>query len=98
MLQDLDLDGKDIQLVRNLYWDQSAIRHQNELGEFTSITRGVRYGCVLSPDLFNLYSENILRHLDGIGGLIVGGYTLSELDMQMILYLLHSQKRNYKKC
>src|SRR5437870_9883717 len=24
MLQDLDLDGKDIRLVRNLYWDQSA--------------------------------------------------------------------------
>ena len=32
MLQDLDLDGKDIRLVRNLYWDQSAaIRYQNEL-------------------------------------------------------------------
>src|SRR5438132_5417257 len=31
MLQDLDLDGKDIRLVRNLYWDQSAaIRYQNE--------------------------------------------------------------------
>src|SRR5207244_2897663 len=31
MLQDLDLDGKDIRLVRNLYWDQSAaIRYQNK--------------------------------------------------------------------
>ena len=60
MLQDLDLDGKDIRLVRNLYWNQSAaIRHQNELGEFTSIKRGVRQGCVLSPDLFNLYSETL---------------------------------------
>src|SRR5579872_502632 len=75
MLQ--DLGGKDIRLARNLYWNQSApIRHQNELGEFTSIKRGVRQGCVLSPDLFNLYSENIMRHLYGIGGLIVGGYTV----------------------
>ena len=73
MLQDLDLDGKDIRLVRNLYWDQSAaIRYQNELGNFANIRRGVRQGCVLSPDLFNLYSENIMRHLDGIGGLIIG--------------------------
>src|ERR1700730_16762891 len=48
MLQDLDLEGKDLRLVRNLYWDQSAaIRHQNELGEVTSIKRGVRKGCVL---------------------------------------------------
>src|SRR5437870_6695400 len=63
MLQDLDLDGKDIRLVRNLYWDQSAaIRYKNELGNFASIKRGVRHGCVLSPDLFNLYSENIMRH------------------------------------
>src|SRR5437899_11781247 len=47
MLQDLDLDGKDIWLVRNLYWDQSAaISYQNELGNFASITRGVRQGCV----------------------------------------------------
>ena len=38
MLQDLDLDGKDIGLVRNLYWDQSAaIRYQNELGNFANI-------------------------------------------------------------
>jgi len=80
MLQDLDMDGKDIRFVRNLYWEQSAaIRHQNELGNFAGIKRGVRQGCVLSPDLFNLYSENIMRHLDGIGGLIVGGYTLNNL-------------------
>src|SRR5437870_11073996 len=40
MLQDLDLDGKDIRLVRNLYWDQSAaIRYQNELGNFAHIRR-----------------------------------------------------------
>ena len=87
MLQDLDMDGKDIRCVRNLYWKQSAaIRHQNELGNFASIKRGVRQGCVLSPDLFNLYSENIMRHLDGVGGLIIGGYTLNNLRyMQMIL-------------
>src|SRR5437899_6207226 len=55
MLQDLDLDGKDIRLVRNLYWNQSAaIRYHNELGNFTHIRRRV-------------------RHLDGVGGLIIGG-------------------------
>src|SRR5438034_10734596 len=82
MLQDLDLDGKDIRLVRNLYWDQSAaIRYQNELGNFASIKRGVRQVCVLSPDLFNLYSENIMRHIEGVGGLIIGGHhTLHALN------------------
>src|SRR5438132_5897329 len=82
MLQDLDLDGKDIRQVRNLYWDQSAaIRYQNELGNFASIKRRVSQGCVLSPDLFNLYSENIMRHIEGVGGLIIGGHRLNNLRL-----------------
>ena len=80
MLHLLDLDGKDTRQVRNLYWDQSAaIRYQNELGNFASIKRGVRQGCVLSSDLFNLYNENIMRHIEGVGGLIIGGHILNSL-------------------
>jgi len=98
MLQDLDMDGKDIRFVRNLYWEQSAaIRHQNELGNFASIKRGVRQGCVLSPDLFNLYSENIMRHLDGIGGLIVGGYTLNNLRYADDIVLIAQSKEKLRE-
>src|SRR5438034_180842 len=95
MLQDSDLDGKDIRLVRNLYWDQSAaIRYQNELGNFTHIRRDVRQGCVLSPDLFSSYSENIMRHLDGVGGLIIGGYTLNNLRYaDDIVLVAHSKEK-----
>ena len=95
MLQDLDLDGKDIRLVRNLYWNQSAaIRYQNELGNFTHIKRGVRQGCVLSPDLFNLYSENIMRHLEDVGGVIIGGYRLNNLRYaDDIVLIAHSKEK-----
>ena len=34
------------------------------LTEWTEINRGVRQGCVMSPDFFNLYSEHILRRLE----------------------------------
>ena len=62
MLEGLEIDGKDLRLVRNLYWDQTAaVRIGGELGEWKSIRRrGVRQGCVMSPGLFNLYSEKIL--------------------------------------
>lgn len=33
MLQSLDMDGKDIRILRNLYWEQTAaIRVQNQIG------------------------------------------------------------------
>ncbi|KAK3772422.1 hypothetical protein RRG08_031443 [Elysia crispata] len=58
MLNQLDIDGKDLRVLRNLYWDQTAaVRVGGELSEYTNIKRGVRQGCVMSPDLFNLYSE-----------------------------------------
>ena len=77
LLQSLDLDGKDTRLIRNLYWDQTAcMRVENELSEFTQIQRGVRQ---VSPDLFNLYSEMILRELEGLQGFVVGGHNMNNL-------------------
>ena len=80
LLQALDLDGKDIQLIRNLYWEQTAcIKIGYELSDYTKIERGVRQGCVFSPDLFNLYSEMIMRELDGQKGFVVGGHNINNL-------------------
>ena len=60
MLMNLGLYGKDIHLIWSLYWDQSAcIRIENEMSEYTTTKRGLHQGCVLSPDLINLYSEMI---------------------------------------
>ena len=60
-LMNLDLYGKEIHLIWNLYWDQSACAgKENKMSEYTKVKRGVCQGCVLSPDLFNLYSKMIL--------------------------------------
>ncbi|GFS25009.1 retrovirus-related Pol polyprotein LINE-1 [Elysia marginata] len=65
ILDSLDIDGKDLRILKTLYWKQTAtVRVGGEHSEETPITRGVRQGCILSPDLFNLYSEMILRELD----------------------------------
>ena len=72
-LERLDIDGKDIRLIRNLYYGQkAAIRINGEIGEWVDIQKGVRQGCILSPDLFNLYSEKALRKIKTCDGVHLG--------------------------
>eukprot|EP00795_Rhopilema_esculentum_P001281 gene1281-15666_t len=61
-LKSLGIDGKDLRLMNNLYNKQvAAISINGNLSNWASINCGVRQGCVLSPGLFPLYAENILR-------------------------------------
>jgi len=72
ILQEIGLDGKDIRVIRNVYWDQEAgIRMNERTSAWQKIERGVRQGCVLSPALFNLYSQYVLRCLDACPGVVV---------------------------
>ena len=49
---------KEINIFKNLYLQQKApVRYENETSEEITIKRGVRQGCILSPSLFNIYTE-----------------------------------------
>ena len=50
-------------LLRNLCADQEAtVRIRHGKTDWFQIGKGVRQGCILSPCLFNLYAEYIIRN------------------------------------
>jgi len=55
------------------------MRVDGECSHYTSIKRGGRQGCVMSSDLFNYYSELILRELGKDRGLRVGGHNSTNI-------------------
>ena len=80
MLESIGVDGKEISLLANLYWHQKAtVRINGALSNPVSIERGVRQGCPLSPDLFSLYGEFIMREIDGMDGVKVGGININNI-------------------
>ena len=80
MLHTIDIDGKDLRLLRNLYWNQTAaVRVDNELSGWAKIQHGVRQGCVLSPDLFSVYSETILCYLNDCSSILMDGRLLNNI-------------------
>lgn len=80
LLQNIGADGdilmysiitKDIQLVRNLYWNQKAAIRIDELSDRISIF------AMFKTDAFNIYIEVILRDIRDVPGIQVGGVNIN---------------------
>ena len=68
VMEELGFPKHIIKLISNLYEDQeSAVRlGDNSITDWFKIGKGVRQGCTLSPYLFSIYTEGIMRKaLDG---------------------------------
>ena len=70
-----------IKLIEGLYTNQEAlIRWNSNHTEPFKILKGVRQGCILSPHLFSLYTEKIMRDADVDSfGIKIGGQKISNL-------------------
>ena len=94
-------------LLRNLYADQEATVRtgMEQQTDWFQIGKGVRQGCILSPCLFNLYAEYIMRNTgleETLGwkkhkleSRLPGEISITS-DMQMTPPLWQKLKRNSK--
>ena len=85
-------------LLRNLYAGQEAtVRTEHGTTDRFQIGKGVLQGCILSPCLFNLYAEYIMRN-SGLENHKLKSRLLGEIsitsDMQMIPPLWQKVKKN----
>ena len=63
ILKEMDIPDHLISLLRNLYAGQEAtVGTGHGTRDWFQIRKGVRQGCILSPCLFNLYAEYIMRN------------------------------------
>ena len=63
ILKEMGIPDHFTYLLRNLYTDQEAIvRTGHGTIDWFQIGKGVHQGCILSPCLFNLYAEYIMRN------------------------------------
>ena len=102
-----------IRLIESLYQNQeAAVRVDGETSEWFNVGKGVRQGCILSPYLFNVYAENIMRNFrddahrfddvedpefDTYESISIGGRSLPELRYADDTVLLSSTPEGLEK-
>ena len=98
-MREMGIPGHLTCLLRNLYAGQEAIvRTGHGTTDWFQIGKGVRQGCILSPCLFHLYAEYIMRKMLGwrkhkLESRLLGEISITS-DMQMIPPLWQKVKRN----
>ena len=85
-------------LLRNPYAVQEAtVRTGHGTTDWFQMGTGVRQGCILSPCLFNLYAEYIMRNAglnEPQAGIRLPGEISITSDMQMTPHLWQKAKKN----
>ncbi|KAI5742924.1 hypothetical protein M8J77_012730 [Diaphorina citri] len=91
----IKLPTADIRLITHLYWGQKGkVKTNSGVSEEFNILKGVRQGCIISPALFNIYAEQIIKEtVENVHqGLLLNGRLINNLRYADDLVLLSSSR------
>ena len=98
ILKEMEIPDHLTCLVRNLYASQEATaRTLHRTTNWFKIGKGVQQGCILSPFLFNLYAEYIMRNTgleETQAGIKIAGRNINNLRYADDTTLMAERKRN----
>ena len=97
ILQEVGIPDNLTYLLRNLCaYQEAAVRTGHGTTDWFQIGKGVRQDCILSPCLFNLYAEYIMRNAgleEAQAGIKIAGLSITS-DMQMTPPLWQKGREN----
>ena len=86
MLELLNIDGKEIDLIADLYWSQQAcVNIDGTFSEWFTVERGHRQGCNLSPDLSARYANRIMKVVKELDGIHIGGININNIIYALLM-------------
>ena len=98
--KEMGIPGHLTYLLRNLYADQeAAVGIGHGTTDWFQIGKGVRQGCILSPCLFNLYAEYIMRNAgleEAQAGIKIAGRNINNLRYADDTMLMAESKEELK--
>jgi len=100
MLKEIGIPDHLTCFLKNLYAGQEAtVRTGHGTTDWFQIGKGVCQGCILSPCLFNLYAEYIMRNAgleEAEAGIKISGRNINNLNMLMTPPLWQKVKKNLR--
>ena len=96
-LRSMEVPEHLIVIIKSMYTNQeAAVRTEHGNTDWIEVRKGVRQGCILSPYLFNLYSEYIMRRvrLEDEKGIRIGGRNINICGQH---YNISGKKKRLRK-
>ena len=81
ILEQRKVPKRELELLSEVYKNQVGYMKEDEKCEYpVRIGKGVRQGCALSPILYNTYADHVMKKLDQMPGIIIGGKVVNRLS------------------